>query len=86
MYAEFVKYRFDMVSDSVGRDVQLLGDLGVGQAVEQEPSELAFAGSESVGVEDERGDIGGRGALNGDRDGARRDSHSGEVGGLMVSQ
>ncbi|MGH3590406.1 MAG: hypothetical protein ACRDRF_05160, partial [Pseudonocardiaceae bacterium] len=36
--------------------------------------------SEPVGVEDQGGDIGGRGALDGDPDGARRDGHPSEVG------
>lgn len=56
---EFVEHRVDTVSDGVGRGVQPLSDLDVGQAVEEQTSELAFAGSEPVGVEDEGGDIGG---------------------------
>lgn len=82
MDTEFVEYCFDMVTDGIGRDVEPLSDLGVGQAVEEKPGELAFAGSEPVSMEDKRGDIGGWGALDGNRDGAARDGHPGEVGSV----
>lgn len=59
MDTEFVEYRFDMVTDGIGRDVEPLSDPGVGQAVEEKPGELALAGGEPVSMEDKRGDIGG---------------------------
>ena len=65
--ADLLEERLDVVADGVRREVQLGGDLGGAEPAGDRPRDLELATGQTVGLDDERRDVGGLRRLDDER-------------------